>query len=145
MTKPDMSLRCAEYAVVRANSVIRDFRITALRQQEVQYPVLQPGCHHIENPSSRPFFPHGGNGHYRLRRGALYQRLRFTPRSAARVKMDNTFNRNSIASIAEVIVSPVDKKTLPGEDPVFLCNYTDVYYNSYITGDMSFMEATAPT
>ena len=29
MTKPDMSLRCAEYAVVRANSVIRDFRITA--------------------------------------------------------------------------------------------------------------------
>ena len=58
--------------------------------------------------------------------------------------MDNTFNRNSIASIAEVIVSPVDKKTLPGEDPVFLCNYTDVYYNSYMaTGDMSFMEATA--
>ena len=29
MNKPDMSLRCVEYAVVRANSVIRDFRITA--------------------------------------------------------------------------------------------------------------------
>ena len=29
MNKPDMSLRCVEYAEVRANSVIRDFRITA--------------------------------------------------------------------------------------------------------------------
>ena len=28
MTKPDMSLRCAEYAEVRANSVIRNFRTT---------------------------------------------------------------------------------------------------------------------
>ena len=29
MNKPDMSLRCAEYAEVRANSVIRKFRTTA--------------------------------------------------------------------------------------------------------------------
>ena len=32
----------------------------------------------------------------------------------------------------EVIVSPVDKKTVDGELPVKLCNYTDVYYNNTI-------------
>jgi type I restriction enzyme S subunit len=42
--------------------------------------------------------------------------------------------------MAEVIVSPVDKKTEPNEIPVELCNYTDVYYNHQIT---TFMKATA--
>lgn len=45
--------------------------------------------------------------------------------------------------IAEVIVSPVDKKTEPNEIPVELCNYTDVYYNHQITRNISFMKATA--
>ncbi len=45
--------------------------------------------------------------------------------------------------MAEVIVSPVDKKTVPNEIPVELCNYTDVYYNHQITRNITFMKATA--
>jgi type I restriction enzyme S subunit len=45
--------------------------------------------------------------------------------------------------VAEVRVSNVDKKTVDGEMPVKLCNYTDVYYNERITAEMDFMEATA--
>ena len=45
--------------------------------------------------------------------------------------------------IAEVIVSPVDKKTESNELPVELCNYTDVYYNHEITRKINFMKATA--
>ncbi len=43
----------------------------------------------------------------------------------------------------EVIVSPVDKKTVDGELPVRLCNYTDVYYNNTIDSEIDFMTATA--
>jgi len=57
--------------------------------------------------------------------------------------MKNLFSSKPINSIAKVITSPVDKKTFPDEIPVFLCNYTDVYYNSVITGNMAFMKATA--
>jgi type I restriction enzyme S subunit len=45
--------------------------------------------------------------------------------------------------MADVIVSPVDKKVEPNEIPVELCNYTDVYYNHQITRKISFMKATA--
>ena len=45
--------------------------------------------------------------------------------------------------IAEVSFSPVDKKSVVGEIPVQLCNYTDVFYNSYIHSGMNFMTATA--
>ena len=44
---------------------------------------------------------------------------------------------------SQVIVSPVDKKSIEGETPVALCNYTDVYYNMRITNKLSFMKATA--
>ncbi|MCT1654600.1 restriction endonuclease subunit S [Brachybacterium muris] len=40
-------------------------------------------------------------------------------------------------------MSTVDKKSHEGEAPVRLCNYTDVYYNDEITGDIDFMPATA--
>ena len=43
----------------------------------------------------------------------------------------------------KVIVSPVDKKTIDGERPVKLCNYTDVYYNNSICSEIDFMAATA--
>lgn len=46
-------------------------------------------------------------------------------------------------TFAKVIVSPVDKKTVDGEVPVELCNYTDVYYNTNITRKLTFMKATA--
>lgn len=57
--------------------------------------------------------------------------------------MSNVFPEKAISAVTKVITSPVDKKTMPDEIPVFLCNYTDVYYNSKITGNMPFMEATA--
>jgi type I restriction enzyme S subunit len=45
--------------------------------------------------------------------------------------------------ICRVFPSNVDKKTVEGEAPVLLCNYTDVYYNDRIVAGMDFMPATA--
>ena len=39
--------------------------------------------------------------------------------------------------------SNVDKKTYDEQEPVNLCNYTDVYYNEFIKPDLPFMQATA--
>ena len=44
---------------------------------------------------------------------------------------------------AEVFPSNVDKKSVDGQVPVKLCNYTDVYYNDTIGGELGFMLATA--
>ncbi|WP_233956777.1 restriction endonuclease subunit S [Pectobacterium versatile] len=48
-----------------------------------------------------------------------------------------------LSDITNVIVSPVDKKSVVGEVPVELCNYTDVYYHHEITKEINFMKATA--
>lgn len=48
-----------------------------------------------------------------------------------------------LSVLADVRVSNVDKKSLPGEKPVLLCNYMDAYANDYIRSDFAFMEATA--
>ena len=48
-----------------------------------------------------------------------------------------------LGEVAEVTFSSVDKKTLDGEIPVALCNYTDVFYNRRIRPGMEFMAATA--
>jgi len=53
------------------------------------------------------------------------------------------FPEKPISAITKIIISSVDKNTVPDEIPVFLCNYKDVYYNSIITKNMQFMEATA--
>jgi type I restriction enzyme S subunit len=45
--------------------------------------------------------------------------------------------------VADVWCSNVDKKSVDGQIPVRLCNYTDVYYNDRIVADLPFMEATA--
>ena len=45
--------------------------------------------------------------------------------------------------LSTVQPSNVDKKTVEGEVPVVLCNYTDVYKNEYIDSRLSFMSATA--
>ena len=45
--------------------------------------------------------------------------------------------------ISDILNSNVDKKTYDGQLPVRLCNYTDVYYNEFISPDLNFMEATA--
>lgn len=41
--------------------------------------------------------------------------------------------------------SNVDKKISEAEQPIRLCNYTDVYYNDRITSDLEFMEGSATT
>ena len=48
-----------------------------------------------------------------------------------------------LGDVAEVTFSSVDKRTVDGELPVRLCNYTDVFYNRRILPDMAFMDATA--
>ena len=50
-----------------------------------------------------------------------------------------------LGDVASVGISGVDKKAIPGELPVRLCNYTDVYYNWAIRNEMreGFMQATA--
>lgn len=45
--------------------------------------------------------------------------------------------------LSTVQPSNVDKKSVEGEQPVVLCNYTDVYKNEYIDSRLSFMSATA--
>jgi type I restriction enzyme S subunit len=54
-----------------------------------------------------------------------------------------TIRTVQLRHLAEVRVSNVDKKTVDGEVPVRLCNYTDVYYQDSITSDIDFMPATA--
>ena len=48
-----------------------------------------------------------------------------------------------LGDVADVAFSGVDKRTVAGELPVQLCNYTDVFYNRRIHQGMEFMTATA--
>lgn len=48
-----------------------------------------------------------------------------------------------LKEFSTIQLSNVDKKSVDGERPVLLCNYTDVYYNDRITASLEFMEATA--
>lgn len=45
--------------------------------------------------------------------------------------------------IADFSISPVDKILKEEEEKVSLCNYTDVYKNTYITSDLEFMIGSA--
>ena len=58
-------------------------------------------------------------------------------------RFEGDWNDNHLHEVAKIIVSPVNKKTVEGEIPVELCNYTDVYYNIRITNSLEFMKATA--
>ena len=53
------------------------------------------------------------------------------------------WNVERLKHCAEVFPSNVDKKSVDGQIPVRLCNYTDVYYNEVIQHDSAFMQATA--
>lgn len=48
-----------------------------------------------------------------------------------------------LKAVADYFVSSVDKLVSDSEQPVRLCNYTDVYKNDYIRPDMDLMSATA--
>lgn len=59
-------------------------------------------------------------------------------------QQDNPERRKvTLEDACKIIVSPVDKKTVNGELPIKLCNYTDVYYNDTIGSEIDFMAATA--
>ena len=53
------------------------------------------------------------------------------------------WKRVRLGDVAEIAFSGVDKKTVDGEIPVELCNYTDVFYSRRIHAGMVFMAATA--
>jgi type I restriction enzyme S subunit len=48
-----------------------------------------------------------------------------------------------LLTVADMIVSNVDKHSKPNEQRVRLCNYTDVYKNEVITNALNFMVASA--
>jgi type I restriction enzyme S subunit len=48
-----------------------------------------------------------------------------------------------LKQLCNVFPSNVDKKSVEGEASIRLCNYTDVYYNDYVTHELAFMVATA--
>lgn len=45
--------------------------------------------------------------------------------------------------VADYRISPVDKIVKDDEEPVKLCNYTDVYKNTFITSDIELMKGSA--
>jgi len=48
-----------------------------------------------------------------------------------------------LKTVVDLRTSNVDKKSSPDEQPVLLCNYTDVYYSTEIADPSGFMRATA--
>ena len=66
-----------------------------------------------------------------------------TTRAPVASQTPDGWNVVRLGDVAEVTFSSVDKKTVEGEIPVRLCNYTDVFYNRQVCIDMPFMEATA--
>ncbi|EKD97721.1 MAG: hypothetical protein ACD_23C00755G0003 [uncultured bacterium] len=55
----------------------------------------------------------------------------------------STWEVKRLRQVASFKNSGIDKKSYEGQEQVSLCNYTDVYYNEFITADMPFMQATA--
>ena len=53
------------------------------------------------------------------------------------------WQRVRLGDVADVAFSGVDKRTIDGEVPIQLCNYTDVFYNRRIVVGMDLMPATA--
>ncbi|MCY4583996.1 MAG: restriction endonuclease subunit S [Chloroflexi bacterium] len=62
---------------------------------------------------------------------------------ASRTGNQNQWRRVALGDLIDLHLSGVDKKSKPNEQAVQLCNYMDVYSNSFIQADMEFMPATA--
>lgn len=58
-------------------------------------------------------------------------------------RLPDQWEARPLRSVADYIVSNVDKLASEDEIPVHLCNYTDVYHNEFITLGLEFMSATA--
>ena len=57
--------------------------------------------------------------------------------------MRSDWRKVALNDVIELTLSSVDKKSKPNEHAVKLCNYMDVYSNSFIHSGLDFMEATA--
>ncbi len=62
---------------------------------------------------------------------------------AAKQASAGEWRRASLGDVIDLQLSSVDKKTKANEQAVQLCNYMDVYRNSFIHAGMDFMTATA--
>jgi type I restriction enzyme, S subunit len=72
----------------------------------------------------------------RARKQALMQRL-------LTGEVRDTWVSYRLGEVVDILVSNVDKKIHADEQPVKLCNYTDVFYGNYIHNALPFMEVTA--
>ena len=79
---------------------------------------------------------------WQRRRAALMQKL-LPSRDRAGSAANRQWRQVRLGQVAEVTISNVDKRTVPGERPIRLCNYTDVYANDVIRPTMNLMRATA--
>lgn len=59
------------------------------------------------------------------------------------VLVGGAWRKVPLGDVIDLVLSSVDKKTKDNERAVQLCNYTDVYYNSFIHAHLDFMMATA--
>lgn len=57
--------------------------------------------------------------------------------------MTPVWPQSPLVDLADIRVSNVDKKVHPAETLVRLCNYMDVYLNTYVTRDIDFMDGSA--
>ena len=64
-------------------------------------------------------------------------------RSSEHGTIPDGWQRVQLGDVADVAFRGVDKRTIDGEVPVQLCNYTDVFYNRRIVVGMDLMPATA--
>jgi len=55
----------------------------------------------------------------------------------------NDWKIEKLNNFSEILVSNVNKKSLPNETNILLCNYMDVYRNRLINKQVKFMKATA--
>ena len=58
-------------------------------------------------------------------------------------QLPDRWGAKPLRSVADYVVSNVDKLSSDDEIPVRLCNYSDVYNNEFITLTLDFMQATA--
>lgn len=79
---------------------------------------------------------------WQRKRAALMQRI-LPSRGRAGSAANRQWRQVRLGQVAEVTVSSVDKRIVPGERPIRLCNYTDVYAHDVIRPTMNFMRATA--
>ena len=64
-------------------------------------------------------------------------------KKTTRSKAGNRWHKTALGDVVDLRISGVDKKTKHNEHAIHLCNYTDVYNNSFIHSDLDFMTATA--